>query len=123
MILYSGFNVYYEGPQPTVSRVSCPVIGFVPFKVGFLHKLFKSKEPKAASVKSAPSTSASTKLVPESTVFLKIAPFKLEPLKLARSTIALVKSACSKFESTSTKQEDKQVSKLTAKRRKKDNHV
>jgi hypothetical protein len=79
--------------------VSAPVTGFTPFKVGFLHRLFKSKLPNAASVKSAPSKSAPSKLVPVSTEFLKIAFRKELPLNVARSTIELVKSALSKLES------------------------
>ena len=53
---------YEPGPQPTDSLVSSPVIGFSPFKVGFLQRFLRSKLPKAASVKSAFSTSAPSKL-------------------------------------------------------------
>ena len=48
--------------------MSAPVIGFSPFNVGFLQRFFKSKLPKAASVKSAFSTSASMKLFSRSVV-------------------------------------------------------
>jgi hypothetical protein len=43
----------YQLLHPTENLVSAPVIGFSPLSVGFLHKFFKSKLPKAASVKSA----------------------------------------------------------------------
>jgi len=79
-------------------RVSFPVTGFSPFKVGFLHICLIPNEPIAASVKSAPSKSASSKVVPVKTAFVKIVPRRELPLKLARSTIAFVKSAPSKFD-------------------------
>jgi hypothetical protein len=85
--------------------VSAPVTGFTPFKVGFLHKLFKSKLPNAASVKSAPSKSAPSKLVPVNTEFLKMALRNELPLNVARSTIEFVKSALSKLESKSSENE------------------
>ena len=87
------------GPQPTERYVSAPVIGFSPFRVGFLQRFFKSKLPMAASVKSAFSTSAPAKLVPVKTAFWNTAPRKELPAKLARSTMAFEKSACSKLDS------------------------
>ena len=69
-------SFYLPGPpHPADKRVSAPVVGFSPLRVGFLQRLRISKSPIYASVKSAFSTSASIKLVPVKTVFLKIAPF------------------------------------------------
>lgn len=57
-------TVVYDcaGPHPTENRVSSPVIGFSPFNVGFLQRFLISNMPRAASVKSAFSTSAPSKL-------------------------------------------------------------
>ena len=88
---------YHRYVHPADKRVSAPVTAFSPLSVGFLHKFRKSKIPMAASVKSAPSTSASSKLVPVKTALVKIALRKLEPLKVARSTTAFVKSVPSKL--------------------------
>ena len=89
----------YDGPQPTLNLVSAPVAGFSPVNVGFLHNVLMSNIPSCASEKSAFSTFAFSKLVPVNTAFLNIVPFKELPLKLARSTIALLKSAPSNVES------------------------
>ena len=72
--------------------MSSPVLAFDPLRVGFLHRFRKSYEPIATSVKSAPSTSASSKVLPVRTAFLKIAFRRLDPLNVARSTMAFVKS-------------------------------
>jgi hypothetical protein len=88
----------YDGPHPTDIRVSFPVTGFCPFKVGFLQICLIPKDPMAASVKSEPSKSASSKVVPVKTAFVKMVPRRELPLKLALSTIAFVKSAPSKFD-------------------------
>jgi len=92
-----GISVRCSYLHPAERRVSAPVTGFSPFNVGFLHKFCRSKVPMAASVKSAPSTSAPSKLVPVKTALTKRVPRSDEPLKLARSTIALEKSAPSKL--------------------------
>lgn len=99
------------GPHPTERRVSAPVTGFSPFRVGFLQIFRRSKLPMYASVKSAFSKSAPSKFVPVKTVFVKIAPLSELPLKVARSTIALVKSAPSKLEAMKQRDE-KQIGKV-----------
>lgn len=91
---------YLYGTQPADKRVSAPVFGFSPLRVGFLQRERTSKSPRAASVKSAPSTSAPSKLVPVRTALLKIAPLRDDPLKEALSMMPLEKSAPSKLLST-----------------------
>lgn len=84
--------------HPTDMRVSAPVTGFSPFRVGFLQICLISNDPIAASVKSAFSKSAFSNVVPVNTALINRVPRRELPLKLARSTIAFVKSAPSKFD-------------------------
>lgn len=64
----------------------------MPERVGFVHRFFKSKGPKYASVKSVSARLAPLNDVPDSTALAKIDLLKSDPSKLARSTTALVKS-------------------------------
>mmetsp|Transcript_67847 Transcript_67847/g.180477 ORF Transcript_67847/g.180477 Transcript_67847/m.180477 type:complete len:230 (+) Transcript_67847:69-758(+) len=84
-------------PHPALSRVGAPVDGFSPFSDLFLQSFRWSKSPMYASVKSASLRLASSNDEPESTVLLKMAPTNEAPLKYARSTMPLVKSAPSKL--------------------------
>ena len=93
------YHTYLSGPHPTDNLVSAPVFAFSPFKVGFLHNVRVSKLPRAASVKSAPSTSESSKFVPVNTALLKMAPLREDPWNVALSTMAFEKSAPSNLES------------------------